>query len=93
MFREIGILIGAFVCILFFVPIMHQSNGNPIGVLALVLFILLMFYSGFHIKKLYSKTPIGALVFSMILLLTVYISFIYFWWLSRPIPIDYYPSV
>jgi ABC-type polysaccharide/polyol phosphate export permease len=88
MFREIGIILGVLVCIFFFVPgVMHPPSITAIGVIALVAFIGLIAYSGFYIRKLYSKNPTGAVVFSVILLAVILVFSAYIWWWSIPLRI------
>ena len=89
MLKEIVIILGAVVCTFYvfmsFIPIGYLNvedlnyRNLTIGVIALCIFAGLMIYSGFHIKNLYHNKPKHALVFLIILLVTILFEIYLLW--------------
>ncbi len=84
---ELVVLVSLFWCIFLFVPgLMEPSSFNyRLGVLPLFVFIGLLFYSGFHLKRLLDKGKTKqAIIFLVVLLATLIISSAVVWDLFQP---------
>ena len=81
MLKEIAILLGLLVCMFFFVPVMTSSYPiQGIGMLSLFGFIGFLLYGGFHSKWLLDNHGRDdALLFLLILLLTIIVGSLVIW--------------
>lgn len=92
---ESGFLAGLGFCVFWFVPfLMYPSRsshpiGELVGFFSFIGFILLLYFSARHLKRLLGEGKTKHVVaFTLIIVATVAISIVLTWMLHQPIPID-----